>query len=59
MESRFQATHQIRRTTAVPRTAADIKTEVPPPLRPHQLQRLLEEGRSKGLTWLYLTVNEC
>jgi len=59
LESRFQATHQIRRTTAVPRTLADIKTEVPPPLRPRQLQRLLEEGRSKGLTWLYLTVNEC
>ena len=56
LESRFQATHQIRRTTAVPRTAADIKTEVRPPLRPRQLQRLMAEGRSKGLTWLYLTV---
>ena len=58
LESRFQTTHQIRRTTAVPRTLADIKTEVRPPLSPRQLQRLLEEGRSKGLTWLYLTVND-
>jgi hypothetical protein len=56
LESRFESTHRIRRTTATPRTAGDVQTDVPPPLRPRHLQNALAEGRSKGLTWLYLTV---